>query len=331
MDGFIGADVAGLRDFAKTMDKASQVLLAQAQSLSSAVNAHRGWQGPDADRFRQTWNASHRPTLASTAKNLVAVSDMLRKNADEQESASSAASLTGGGGGSALPVLKDVYDVGVGGKGLVTPLLNAWRLHKLGAEDWAKTKELLTNWDDAGRWLNGGLDQLKNGGKLGDVLNDLKAGVPYSQAFEDASKLSKGLRIAGGLTGPLSIAGGIHDMISPEHEGWRGGGDRVAGGLSVVGGVGSIMLMTAGGAALLGPIGAPIVIAAGVAAGAWALGNLVADNWGSITNFAKNPGKYLVDGAKEVANFAKDAGSKVVNGAGDAAKSAGKFLKGIFG
>ncbi len=62
------------------------------------------------------------------------------------------------------------------------------------------------------------------------------------------------------------------------------------------------MLMTAGGAALLGPIGAPIVIGAGIVAGAWALGNLVADNWDSISNFARNPpGSYIADGAKEVA------------------------------
>lgn len=333
MDGFIGADIADLRDFAKAMDKASYVLTQQAQALSAVVNQNRGWRGPDAERFRQTWNSSHRPTLASNARNLQQVSDQLRKNADEQETASSVASMAGGTGGDgpALSVLKDVYDVGMGGKGAITPLLNAWKLHKLGAEDWAKTKELLTNWDDSGRWLKGGLDQLKNGGKLSDVLSDLKAGIPYSQAFDDASKFSKGLRIAGGLTGPLSIAGGIHDMISPEHDGWRGGGDRVAGGLSVVGGVGSIMLMTAGGAALLGPVGAPIVVAAGVIAGAWALGNLVVDNWDSITNFAKNPGQYISDGAKEVTNFAKDVGSKVVNGVGDAAKSTGKFLKGIFG
>src|SRR5438874_73521 len=84
----------------------------------------------------------------------------------------------------------------------------------------------------------------------------LKAGVPYAQAVEDASKFSQGMRIAGGIAGPLSIAGGIHDMIAPSHDGWRGTGDRVAGGLSVVGGVGGMMLMTAGGAAMLGPIGA---------------------------------------------------------------------------
>jgi len=95
--------------------------------------------------------------------------------------------------------------------------------------------------------------------------------------------------------------------------------------------VGSIMLMTAGGAALLGPIGAPIVIGAGIVAGAWALGNLVADNWDSISNFARNPGSYIADGAKEVAGFAKDVGSKVADGVGNAAKSVGNFVGGIFG
>lgn len=333
MDGFIGADVADLRDFAKTMDKASHALLQEAQLISGAVNSIRGWRGPDADRFRQTWNSSHRPTMASTARSLQTVSDLLRKNAQEQETASSLAGLGGGatgGGGAALPVLKDVFDTGMGAKGLGSPLWQAWKYHRLGLDEWGKTREVLTNWDDAGKWLKGGLDELRAGGKAGNVLNDLKAGIPYSAAFEEASKFSKGMRLAGGLAAPLNIAGGIHDMISPPHGGWRGDGDRVAGGLSVVGGVGSIMLMTAGGAAMLGPIGAPIVIGAGIVAGAWALGNLVADNWGSITNFAKDPGKYLGEGLKDVGNMAKNAGSKVVDGIGSAAKSVGKFLGGIF-
>ncbi|NQD90601.1 hypothetical protein HP499_22735, partial [Paenarthrobacter sp. CM16] len=51
----------------------------------------------------------------------------------------------------------------------------------------------------------------------------------------------------------------------------------------------------------------------------------------SISNFARNPGSYIADGAKEVAGFVKDAGSKVADGVSDAAKSVGNFVGGIFG
>lgn len=325
MAGFYGADVAQLRSLAGVMGKAATTLEMQGMQLSGLVNNTTAWTGSDAQKFKSDWNSSHRPLLLKAAGMLKQGAKQLKANADEQDYASKRM------GTSAIADLKGVYDTGMGAKALGATLWNAWKLHKLGFEDWAKTKELLTNWDDAGRWLKGGLDQLKNGGKLSEVLTDLKAGVPYAQAFEDASKFSQGMRIAGGIAGPLSIAGGIHDMISPSHDGWRGTGDRVAGGLSVVGGVGGMMLMTAGGAAMLGPIGAPIVIGAGLVAGAWALGNLVADNWDSISNFAQHPAQYLGDGLKEAGNFAKGAGTKVVDGVGNAAKSVGKFVGGIFG
>lgn len=202
---------------------------------------------------------------------------------------------------------------------------------KDGAAEWAKTKGILTSWDDAGKVFKSAIDQLNKGTKLADVLADVKAGIPFTQAFQDASKFSQGMRILGGITGPLSIYGGIHDMISPPHDGWRGAGDRVAGGLSVVGGVGSMMLMTAGGAALLGPIGAPIVIGAGLVAGAWALGNLVVDNWDSITKFVQDPGKYIGQGLEDAGNFIKDTGKAISDGVGKAAEGVSNFVKGIFG
>ena len=52
---------------------------------------------------------------------------------------------------------------------------------------------------------------LRNGEKVTDVLTDLKANIPYSQAFQDASKFSKGLRVAGALARPLNIVGGISE------------------------------------------------------------------------------------------------------------------------
>lgn len=326
MAGFYGADIAQLRSLAGVMGKAADAITMQSAQLTNAINSANAWQGRDATMFKNDWNSQHRQSLVKAANMLRDNAGLLKKNANQQEFASH-----NDGSRSSVGVLKDVYDTGMGVKDLGSQLWAAYKLGKLGWQDFAKTREVLTNWRAGGTVVKDALTALRNGEKITDVITDLKANIPYSQAFQDASKFSKGLRVAGALAAPLNIVGGISDMVSPEHDGWRGTGDRVAGGLSVVGGVGSIMLMTAGGAAMLGPIGAPIVIGAGIVAGAWALGNLVADNWDSITNFARNPGSYIADGAKEVGNFAKDVGSKVADGVGNAAKSVGNFVGGIFG
>ncbi|MGF4044411.1 hypothetical protein ACX800_18100 [Paenarthrobacter nitroguajacolicus] len=326
MAGFYGADIAQLRSLAGVMGKAADAISLQSTQLSNAINSTTAWQGRDATVFKGDWNSQHRQSLMKAANMLRENAGQLKKHANQQEFASH-----NDGSGTSVGVLKDVYDTAMGVKGLAAPLWTAYKYLKLGNAEWVKTREVLTNWRAGGTVVRDAMTALRNGEKVTDVLTDLKANIPYSQAFQEASKFSKGLRIAGALAAPLNIVGGISDMINPEHEGWRGTGDRVAGGLSVVGGVGSIMLMTAGGAALLGPIGAPIVIGAGIVAGAWALGNLVADNWDSISNFARNPGSYIADGAKEVAGFAKDVGSKVADGVSDAAKSVGNFVGGIFG
>ncbi|MCR1162086.1 MULTISPECIES: hypothetical protein [Micrococcaceae] len=326
MAGFYGADIAQLRSLAGVMGKAADAISLQGTQLSNAINSTTAWQGRDATVFKGEWNSQHRQSLMKAANMLRENASQLKKHANQQEFASH-----NDGSGTSVGVLKDVYDSGMGVKDLAAQLWTAYKYGKLGHAEWVKTREVLTNWRAGGTVVRDALTALRNGEKVTDVLTDLKANIPYSQAFQDASKFSKGLRVAGALAAPLNIVGGISDMINPEHDGWRGTGDRVAGGLSVVGGVGSIMLMTAGGAALLGPIGAPIVIGAGIVAGAWALGNLVADNWDSISNFARNPGSYIADGAKEVAGFAKDVGSKVADGVGNAAKSVGNFVGGIFG
>ncbi|QSZ47140.1 hypothetical protein [Arthrobacter sp. D5-1] len=326
MAGFYGADITQLRSLAGVMGKAADAISLQSTQLSNAINSTTAWQGRDATVFKGDWNSQHRQSLVKAATMLRENASQLKKHANQQEFASH-----NDGSGSSVGVLKDVYDTAMGVKGLAAPLWTAYKYLKLGNTEWVKTREVLTNWRAGGTVVRDAMTALRNGEKVTDVLTDLKANIPYSQAFQDASKFSKGLRVAGALAAPLNIVGGISDMINPEHDGWRGTGDRVAGGLSVVGGVGSIMLMTAGGAALLGPIGAPIVIGAGIVAGAWALGNLVADNWDSISNFARNPGSYIADGAKEVAGFVKDAGSKVADGVSDAAKSVGNFVGGIFG
>jgi hypothetical protein len=88
---------------------------------------------------------------------------------------------------------------------------------------------------------------------------------------------------------------------------------------------------------LTNPVGITIVVGAGVVAGAWALGNLVYDNWDSITGFFDDPGDYLADGWSDL----KDAGSSAVEAIGDIGSTAvnkvseglsavGNFVGGLF-
>jgi uncharacterized protein YukE len=308
MNGFLGADVADLRDFAKTMDKAAHALLQEAQLISGAVNSNRGWRGPDADRFRQTWNSSHRPTMASTARSLQTVSDLLRKNAQEQETASSDASLGGGapgGGGAGAPGdstwdatvdgikagLKSI-GVGLGIKGFIGSLTD--RAKFLAGKQWSqfgKAYEAFKTFQAEGGLL----------GKLGPAGQFLGKGGKLLGAFG---------RFAGPALAPFGIISGIHDIFAPSHDGARGIGDRIAGGLGVIGG-GGTLLMAAG--LLTNPVGIGIVVGAGVVAGAWALGNMVADSaWG------KAAGKWIGDTASNAWSGATHAVGNVVDGAGKA-------------
>src|SRR5690606_16864476 len=96
--------------------------------------------------------------------------------------------------------------------------------------------------------------------------------------------------------------------------------DRVMGGIGVAGGVATIGMFL-GVAAFANPVGIGIAVGAGLVTGAWALGNLVYDNWDTISAFASDPLPYLADGVKEVGEFANDAweGAKdVASDVGDA-------------
>lgn len=308
MDGFLGADIADLRDFAKTMDKASHALLQQAQSLSSAVNQPRGWQGRDADRFRQTWNTSHRPALAATSRSLQQAADMLRKNAQEQESASSAASLGGtGNGGDGGPsfIDKTLEFLGLGGKATGIAL---------------GIKGIVGNFTDHAKFLAD--KQWKQFGQAYNAFKTFQAEggllAKFGQAGQFIGKAGKLIgafgRFAGPALAPFGVISGIHDMFNPDHEGWRGVGDRIAGGLGVVGGVGSILIAVG---AVANPVGIGILVGAGVIAGGWALGNMIADSaWG------KAAGKWIGDTAGKAWNATTDAVGNVADGAKNAISGA---------
>ena len=344
-----GANVEELRALAAQFSRSSQDLGRRGQELSGLIGRLDAWRGNDAEQFKQQWHRLHKPVLLDVSRQLADASRTLLANAAAQEETSegSTGSIGGTGTGtgsgsagqgseapggrSALETLYDVYETAGGAKAFGSSAWNAINAARLGLDDWKLTKSLFTSWADAGELLRDGIRGLRSGDGVSDVLRAMRAGIPYSDEFANASRFSQSLRWGGAIAGPFAVVGGVHDMISPAHDGWRGAGDRVAGGLSVVGGVGSVMLATASGAALLGPVGAPIVIGAGLVAAGWTLGNLVYDNWDSITSFAGDVGGTIADGFDEATDAVSDAASSVVDGVSDAAGAAKDFVGGLFG
>jgi hypothetical protein len=105
---------------------------------------------------------------------------------------------------------------------------------------------------------------------------------------------------------PLSIATGLKQAISPDHEGGRGVADRIAGGAQAAGGA----AVLSGGALL--EAGASVGVAAAVPVAGWAvlgatggyfLGSYVYDKWGDD----------IAAGAKSAWNATSDAVGNAVD------------------
>lgn len=332
MAGIYGADVAQLRSLAKDFQRASQTMQTQGQNLTKLVNGTTAWTGQDSQKFRQDWNGSHRTTLLAAARLLEQGSKYLQANAEEQDRASSgtgdAPSSTPGStigstpgdtsspGDSLLDWGKTVLGLGMKVKDGVEALQD-W-------EHFLSKKKILD--------FAGDLKNLKAFSWADDFLN-FKAEGALAKMGVAGDMIGKWGRFAGPALAPLSIYGGISDMINPEHDGWRGIGDRLAGGLGVVGGVGTIAMA----AGLLGPVGIGIVVGAGVIAGGWALGNMVADSeWGKAAGrWIGNTASDAWNGAKSVAGDAwegtKNAVGNTVEGAKNFFSNPVSSLGGLFG
>lgn len=267
------------------------------------------------------------------SQTLAEASQAVLRNADEQYLTSTEGGAipspgvpgpgvpTGPGGGplgGGTPLDGSIWDVGETAWGAISFGLAGWKTWKVG--------QSLTAFLQASR--------------LADLSDAAASASVFARGMvlDDAMGLLGGLgtagRLAGGVGGLFGVIGGVNQMFNTEYDGVRGGVDRVMGGLSVVGGAGT-MLMMAG--MLTNPVGIGIVVGAGVVAGAWALGNLVVDNWDAISGFATNPGPYLADGWDNVTDFAGDAvdtigdvASDVGDAIGDGLSAAGDFVGGLF-
>jgi hypothetical protein len=301
MSGFYGADTEQLRGFGDLLGTATGRLSELSSQLAGQVNSVE-WVGSDADAFRSDFSGRVNG-LFDSAEGLL---DRFRRetgdHADEQDEASDPSD--GGVLGAIGDFLGGLWDGVTGVVGGVLDVINSG-------------------------WFNGPL------GILDGILDLSKVGQ-IVDAAGDLVNLTPAMRIFNGIAGPIGIISGINSMFNPEHEGWRGWGDRIAGGLSVASGIGGT-IAAFGGAALLGPVLGPALAVAGIAAGAWTLGNLIYDNWDSITEFGGNVVDAVGDGISTVGNAIGDGVSAVGEGIsivgdaiGDVADGVGDFVGGLF-
>jgi X-X-X-Leu-X-X-Gly heptad repeat protein len=161
-------------------------------------------------------------------------------------------------------------------------------------------------------------------------LTDEELRVARAAQQSRLGNLSAALKVTGKLaraSAVLGIASGLVDIVHPSHDGARGVGDRIAGGLSVAGG--TAILLTSAGLIALGPVGGAIVVGALAVAAAWGIGNLVVDHWDDIKKGLSTGAKWLgkqgqkvLDQAKEdfddFVNVTKQVGGKIKDLAGGA-------------
>ncbi len=299
MSELLGANVEQLESLAERFTHSAETLRGIRSTLTAGVINNTGWAGPDAESLRASWD-SHQMAIMLAANTLDSGSRDLLEQARQQETTSDSGSGAIGG---------QPGTPGAPG----TPAGN--------------TEDDFSIWEALGQVVGFGLD-INKVFKLSDLqkfiansrildVTDMRNISLATEFLDETSKFTKWSRLAGPLLAPLGIYGGIHDMFNPEHDGWRGGGDRVAGGLGVVAS-GGTLLMAAG---LLGPVGVGIVVGAGLVAGAWALGNYVYDNWDNITEWTSNAWDATTDFVGDAWDGATDVAGDVWEGANDLADS----------
>lgn len=277
MSGLVGADIAQLRTLAKQMSSGQRSLQGRVANISNLVNS-AGWEGADAEGFRQDWNTDLKKRILQTAKALDEASKQLRLNADEQQKASSGGSSSGGG-----PAGADAAGSG-SRSGTVSRVVDAMA----GAMDWG-------TWGDVG---NAGATVL-------GVASDMKIdAVDAAGLLDDAGKLKPGMVGSGILKGlrGLSILGNVAGGISvldgafSAYQGFESG--------NTYAGVDGVVTSVLGGASLIpGPIG---WTAAGLGLAWMGLDYLSGDVPVSkrIVDFGQSAGNAIADGAEAAWDWA---------------------------
>lgn len=322
-----GADPVALRELSRRFLATAEKLDRDVSGLGPAIESSP-WDGPDAQKFKDEWKSTLGPKAKVTAEGIRSAAAALNRNADEQEKASDTylgnGPVTPPGTLPGQPVpgtrgdtsfwdmwdeIEDVllpWDVG-------SAIHDLWKFGDTikDISQWSLLKDYMSTLgltDDAARSMRSILAAQM------DNFKDVHFSPAGYQAMSTGAKV---LNVAGGA---LGIIGGLNSMINPTHAGeWRELPDRISGGLSVASGAIAI-------AACFTPVG-PVVVAAGVAMGlasaAWDIGNMIYDNWDSISEWGS---KVVSDPVGAVGDLVSGAGNAISG----AASAVGNFFGGLF-
>ncbi|MFN3600882.1 MAG: hypothetical protein ACK4UY_05775 [Dietzia sp.] len=97
--GMVGADPRALREMAVQFDAAAQQLMASRGSVQVWVDRRDVWRGLDNHQFKDMWDTMGSVSVVGAAKALQRYADILRANADAQDSTSAADGAGIGGSG----------------------------------------------------------------------------------------------------------------------------------------------------------------------------------------------------------------------------------------
>lgn len=78
-----GADVEQLEQLGRKFDEESQKIK---QAISTVANqmGQTWWQGPDANKFREEWESTHRSSLMRISESLHQAAQKVKQQANEQ-------------------------------------------------------------------------------------------------------------------------------------------------------------------------------------------------------------------------------------------------------
>lgn len=284
MSGFFGADTEALREHAEVMRTGAQRLGEIQATLNSSIMGV-GWQGSDAETFRTDFSSRVTSLFEQGVSGLDARAAQLDQEAEEQDETSA----EGNGGG----ILDDIFG-GIGDFFDNPAVVAASTAVSVGS---AAVKSLR------------GILQARDLRRYQNAINAGRMRAPIRIADQMNTRgLGMLGRVGGRVFGPLGIYSGIQDMIDPPHDGWRGVGDRVAGGLGVIGGAGMTALALG---ATLNPVGLTVVGVAAAGSALWAAGNAIWDNREAIGDFVGDMGGHLSDALDTAGDVASDIGDGV--------------------
>ncbi|GAA3713101.1 hypothetical protein GCM10022399_32300 [Terrabacter ginsenosidimutans] len=318
-----GADPVALRASAERITGHARECETVKGEASRAVHALKGqWGGADLDHLMNRWPPVE-AQLTQFGTDLGKLAEALRRNAGAQDTTSGQGGSgsgpagaggngagNGNGGSNGIPgydLLKSLWTP-IKGLGTAVGLLGTSM----------KVRNFLSNlgsWDSA----TGVFANLKNAWKTGRLAEFGEALAPknwgtlsrFLPSLAEGGALTRTLGTVGKALGPIGVAFGGFTVANDISEGnyGRAGYDSVMTGL--------------GAAALMTP--PPVDVVCGIAAGGMAVGQLVYDNWDTITDFTSNAADAVGDFTSDAVDAVGDFASGAADTLGDVADAAWPF------